>query len=130
MYEGCLNVDTWIRANRYLARSLSETPSRACKRFFVSENFSPCQWVRLECNIYIKSLTRFTTNLKGTPWVRDNSFEKWNTPITLSESSASSSSRGISYGDVEHVNIFIEDGYKPRHRDPPVQGYFLSFQNL
>ena len=95
-----MNVDTWMRAKRYLARSLSETPIRACKRFFVSENFSPFREVRLTQRKISKPLTRFTTNLKGTPWVRDNSFEKWKTPMTLSESSASSSSRGISYREL------------------------------
>lgn len=80
MYVGCLKVDVCVSANLYLANSLSETPSRACSRFLVSANFSP----------------GFTTNLKGTPCVRDTSLEKWKTLMTLSESSASSSSRGIS----------------------------------
>jgi hypothetical protein len=30
-----------MRANLYFVKSLSETPIRACSRFFVSANFSP-----------------------------------------------------------------------------------------
>lgn len=47
--------------------------------------------------------TRLTTNLNGTPCVRTSSLEKWKTPMTLSESSASASSRGISW-------MIIQDG--------------------
>jgi hypothetical protein len=41
MYDGCLNVAICIRANLNREKSLSETPRRCCKRFFVSENRSP-----------------------------------------------------------------------------------------
>ena len=99
MYEGCLNVDTWIKAKRYLDNSLSDTPIRACSRFFVSENFSPYDQNESKNQSRAHNLgqrTRFTTNLNGMPCVLESSFEKWKTLITLSRSSASSSSRGIS----------------------------------
>jgi hypothetical protein len=40
MYDGCLNVAICIRANLNREKSLSETPRRCCRRFFVSENCS------------------------------------------------------------------------------------------
>lgn len=43
-----------------------------------------------------ETLTGLATNRNGTPCVRETSFEKWNTLMILSVSSASSSSRGIS----------------------------------
>lgn len=49
MYDGCLNVDAWMSANRYFAKSLSDTPIRFCSRFFVSENFSPCSDCKQPC---------------------------------------------------------------------------------
>lgn len=97
MYVGCLNVATWIRANRYLANSLSGTPKRACNRFFVSMNFSPYSYFII-CTMFQEWLrhTGLTTNLIGTPYVRITSLWKWKTFITLSASSASNSSTGIS----------------------------------
>jgi hypothetical protein len=70
----------------------------AClKALFCVRKFLPLQFVRsLQTRPSQRQLTRLTTNLNGTPCVRESSFEKWNTPMTLSESSASSSSRGIS----------------------------------
>ena len=57
------------------------------------------RWVRLDDTLRSASATRtgLTTKRNGTPCVRDTSLEKWNTLMTLSASSASSSSRGISY---------------------------------
>ena len=131
MYEGCLNVDTWMRAKRYLTRSLSDTPSRACKRFFVSENFSPCRWVRLELQKYIKKVTdplhdEFERNTMGTrQFLRE--MEHSNDLVRIICLKFLS---GNFLQRVEQVNNLIENGYRPRHRDPQVQGYFLSFQNL
>ena len=46
MYVGCLNWAICTNANRYLVILLSGTPIRACKRFFVSENFSSYQTIK------------------------------------------------------------------------------------
>ena len=70
MYEGCLNVAIWMSAKRYLAKSLSDTPIRACRRFFVSENFSAYKSERsafIPQNSRNAVRTGFTTNRKGTP---------------------------------------------------------------
>jgi len=89
MYDGCLKVTAWISANRNRAKSLSDAPIRACSRFFVSANRSP--WFRVQLiasSFQGRRRTGLTTNLNGTPCVRWTSFEKWNTLITLSASSA------------------------------------------
>ena len=52
MYESCLEVGPWMRAKRYLTNSLSDTPIRACKRFLVSENFSPYSLMRIRRTWY------------------------------------------------------------------------------
>lgn len=81
MGEGLQYWEKRTSANFILARSLSLVPVRACSRFFVSANFSPCNRAQeseenLQGTREGEERTGRRTNPKGMPCTRVGSLLK------------------------------------------------------